>query len=75
MSLVKLIVGSGILALLAGVSTLGDSPDVVLPALIIIAAIGGINAFFFSLIGHICSWTGLFSAEKLEQSHRRNNES
>lgn len=61
MSLVKSIVGSGIFALPAGVSTLGDSPDVVLPALIIIAAIGGINAFFFSLIGRVCSWTGATS--------------
>jgi amino acid permease len=60
-SLVKSIVGSGILALPAGVSTLGDSPDVVLPALVIIAAIGGINAFFFSLIGRVCSWTGATS--------------
>jgi hypothetical protein len=36
-SLVKSIVGSGILALPAGVSTLGNSPDVVVPALFIIA--------------------------------------
>jgi amino acid permease len=60
-SLVKSIVGSGILALPAGVSTLGNSPDVVLPVLFIIALIGAINAFFFSLIGRVCSWTGATS--------------
>jgi amino acid permease len=60
-SLVKSIVGSGILALPAGVSTLGNSPDVVLPALVIIAVIGGITAYFFSLIGRVCSWTGATS--------------
>jgi amino acid permease len=43
------------------VSTLGNSPNVVVQALFIIAMIGGINAYFFSLIGRVCSWTGATS--------------
>lgn len=57
-SLVKSIVGSGVLALPAGVATLGDSPRVILPAILLIIVIGCINAYFFSLIGRVCSITG-----------------
>jgi len=59
-SLVKSIVGSGVLALPAGVATLGDSPtaNVIVPAILLIAIIGIINAYFFSLIGRVCDQTG-----------------
>ena len=58
-SLVKSIVGSGVLALPAGVATLGDSPtNVVMPAIFLIIAIGIMNAFMFSLIGRVCGMTG-----------------
>jgi amino acid permease len=58
-SLVKSIVGGGVLALPAAVSALGDNPTTVLPvAVALIAAMGVINAFYFSLIGKVCSWTG-----------------
>lgn len=59
-SLVKSIVGSGVLALPAGVATLGDSPSVkvIVPAIILILIIGAINAYFFSLIGRVCDKTG-----------------
>ena len=58
-SLVKSIVGGGVLALPAAVSALGDNPATVLPvAVALIAAIGVMNAFYFSLIGKVCSWTG-----------------
>jgi amino acid permease len=61
-SLVKSIVGSGVLALPAGVATLGDSPTkVILPAILLIVAIGIINAFMFSLIGRVCGLTGAMS--------------
>ena len=59
-SLVKSIVGSGVLALPAGVATVGDAPtaNVIVPALCIILSIGVINAYFFSLIGKVCHETG-----------------
>jgi amino acid permease len=58
-SLVKSIVGGGVLALPAAVSALGDNPATVLPvAVALIAAMGVMNAFYFSLIGKVCSWTG-----------------
>jgi amino acid permease len=57
-SLVKSIVGGGVLALPAAVSALGDNPTTVLPvAVALIAAMGVMNAFYFSLIGKVCSWT------------------
>jgi hypothetical protein len=59
-SLVKSIVGSGVLALPAGVATLGDSPSakIVVPVILLIIIIGMINAYFFSLIGRVCHKTG-----------------
>jgi amino acid permease len=60
-SLVKSIVGSGILALPAGIAALGDSPDVIPVALVVILLIGAINAYFFSLIGQVCEWTNATS--------------
>lgn len=59
-SLVKSIVGSGVLALPAGVATLGDSPSakIVVPAILLIIVIGMINAYFFSLMGRACHKTG-----------------
>lgn len=56
-TLVKAIVGSGALALPAAVATLGNSPEALMPAIVITLAIGFINAFFFSLIGRVCSMT------------------
>jgi amino acid permease len=61
-SLIKSVVGSGVLALPAGVATLGDSPSgVVVPAVLLILVIGASNAYFFSLIGRVCSMTGATS--------------
>ena len=57
-SLVKSIVGSGILALPAGIATLGDSPDVIPYAIAIIGAVGAMNAYYFRLIGQVCQATG-----------------
>ena len=59
----NLIVGSGVLALPAGVATLGNAPNmhVIAPAIFLICFIGLMNAFFFSLIGRVCDKTGATS--------------
>jgi amino acid permease len=58
-SLVKSIVGGGVLAIPAAVSALGDSPEQVLPvAVLLIMVMGSINAYYFSLMGKVCDWTG-----------------
>lgn len=57
-SLVKSIVGSGVLALPAGLAGLGDMPTSVIPvAILLIAATGAMNAYFFNLIGRVCATT------------------
>lgn len=57
-SLVKAIVGGGVLAIPAAVTSLGDAPEQVLPtAVTLILVMGTINAYYFSLIGKICDWT------------------
>jgi amino acid permease len=58
-SLVKQIVGAGVLALPAAVAALGDDPSAVLPvALPLIGLMGAINAYYFSIMGHVCASTG-----------------
>ena len=58
-SLVKNIVGSGVLALPAGLITLGDTPQQVLPtACLLITAAGAAYGYFFYLVGQVCAWTG-----------------
>lgn len=57
-SLIKSIVGGGVLAIPAAVASLGDSPTQVLPmAIACIVIIGSINAYYFSLMGKVCTWT------------------
>jgi len=61
-SLVKSIVGSGVLALPASFAALGDYPNSVLPAGILVTLlVGSINAYFFALIGKVCGVTGATS--------------
>lgn len=58
-SLVKSLVGAGTLALPAAVACVGDAPGAVLPAAVaLIVVMGMINAYFFSLTGQVCAWTG-----------------
>lgn len=57
-NLVKNIVGAGVLSLPAGIATFGNAPSAVLPAAALIAIIGGISGYCFSLIGRVCSYTG-----------------
>lgn len=60
-NLVKSIVGAGVLSLPAGISAFGNAPSAMIPATILIAAIGGLSAFGFALIGRVCSYTGAAS--------------
>jgi amino acid permease len=62
-SLVKSIVGGGVLALPAAVAAMGgDNPETVLPtACLMIAAAATVHAYFFQLLGKVCSWTGATS--------------
>ncbi|KAG7343231.1 transmembrane amino acid transporter [Nitzschia inconspicua] len=63
-SLVKSIVGAGVLALPASIAGLGQieaSAGLLLPATVILIAIGAINAYFFRLVGRVCRMTGATS--------------
>lgn len=63
-SLVKSIVGAGVLALPASIAGMGRdiaSPGLLLPAALVLVAIGGINAYFFRLVGRVCRITGATS--------------
>ena len=57
-NLVKNIVGAGVLSLPAGVAAFGNAPSAVIPATILIAAIGAMSGYCFSLIGRVCEMTG-----------------
>lgn len=57
-NLVKGIVGVGVLSLPAGIAAFGDQPSAAIPAVGLVAAIGAISAYGFSLIGRVCSYTG-----------------
>jgi len=56
-NLVKSIVGAGVLSLPAGVSAFGNAPSAIIPAAGLIAGIGGLSAYGFSLIGRVCAFT------------------
>lgn len=55
-NLVKGIVGAGVLSLPAGIAAFGDAPSAVLPALALIAVIGTLSAYGFSIIGRVCKY-------------------
>lgn len=64
-SLIKSIVGSGVLALPAGMATIGDVPSSVVPvALALVAVTGSLNAYFFTIIGRVCGATGATSFQQ-----------
>lgn len=60
-SLAKNIVGAGVLSLPAGIAAFGNKPSAMLPATLLIAAVGGLSGYAFSLIGRVCSYTGALS--------------
>jgi Transmembrane amino acid transporter protein len=57
-NLVKAIVGVGVLSLPAGVAAFGSAPSAFIPGVILIAVIGMLSAYGFSLIGRVCAYTG-----------------
>mmetsp|Transcript_92813 Transcript_92813/g.189058 ORF Transcript_92813/g.189058 Transcript_92813/m.189058 type:complete len:490 (+) Transcript_92813:165-1634(+) len=56
-NLVKGIVGAGVLSLPAGIAAFSDAPGGVVPAVSLIAIIGGLSAYGFALIGRCCAYT------------------
>jgi amino acid permease len=60
-NLIKATVGVGVLSLPAGIAAFADAPSAVLPAAGLIATIGAIAAYNFSLLGRLCAITGATS--------------
>ena len=60
-NLVKNIVGAGVLSLPAGVAAFGSAPSALFPAVALIAIIGVMSGYCFSLIGRVCEMTGASS--------------
>eukprot|EP00581_Thalassiosira_minuscula_P007088 CAMPEP_0183703404 /NCGR_PEP_ID=MMETSP0737-20130205/1155_1 /TAXON_ID=385413 /ORGANISM="Thalassiosira miniscula, Strain CCMP1093" /LENGTH=478 /DNA_ID=CAMNT_0025930147 /DNA_START=86 /DNA_END=1522 /DNA_ORIENTATION=- len=60
-NMVKAVVGVGVLSLPAGIAAFGDAPSAAIPAAILIATIGAIAAYNFSLLGRLCAMTGATS--------------
>jgi hypothetical protein len=56
-NLVKGIVGAGVLSLPAGIAAWANAPSAVLPAIALIAGIGGLSGYGFALIGRVCAYT------------------
>lgn len=56
-NLVKGIVGAGVLSLPAGIAAFASAPSAVVPAVALIATIGGLSAYGFALIGRCCAYT------------------
>mmetsp|Transcript_4878 Transcript_4878/g.7509 ORF Transcript_4878/g.7509 Transcript_4878/m.7509 type:complete len:476 (+) Transcript_4878:159-1586(+) len=56
-NLVKSIVGAGVLSLPAGIAAFGDAPSALIPASVLIAVMGAISGYTFSMIGRICKTT------------------
>ncbi|CAM9368741.1 unnamed protein product [Chrysoparadoxa australica] len=57
-NLAKNIVGSGILALPGGLAAFSHAKGAVVPGVALTAALGGLSAYCFSLIGRTCNATG-----------------
>lgn len=57
-NLVKSIVGAGVLSLPAGIAAFGNAPSAMIPATFLIAIIGILSGYGFSLIGRVCAYTG-----------------
>lgn len=60
-NMVKSVMGVGVLSLPAGIAAFGDAPSAAIPAAILIATIGAIAAYNFSLLGRLCAMTGATS--------------
>eukprot|EP00569_Conticribra_weissflogii_P002944 CAMPEP_0171329142 /NCGR_PEP_ID=MMETSP0878-20121228/1070_1 /TAXON_ID=67004 /ORGANISM="Thalassiosira weissflogii, Strain CCMP1336" /LENGTH=472 /DNA_ID=CAMNT_0011829063 /DNA_START=100 /DNA_END=1518 /DNA_ORIENTATION=- len=60
-NMVKAVVGVGVLSLPAGIAAFGDAPSASIPAALLIAGIGSVAAYNFSLLGRLCAITGALS--------------
>jgi amino acid permease len=60
-NLVKSIIGAGVLSLPAGIAAMGNAPSAVIPATALIAIMGIISAYTFSMIARVCKYTGATS--------------
>jgi hypothetical protein len=54
-SLVKGVVGAGVLSLPSGIAAFGDAPSAFIPAMGLITVIGGLSAYSYSLLGRTAS--------------------
>jgi hypothetical protein len=57
MNLIKNIIGAAALGLPAGVAAFGNHPSALLPALVLLVAMGSLSAFCFQNLGKICQHT------------------
>lgn len=57
-SLVKSLVGSGVLVLPRGIAAFSGSRTALLPAIALLATIGTISAYCFTLVARVCEETG-----------------
>lgn len=57
LNLVKSIVGAGVLSLSSGVAAFGDAPSALIPSSFLIALMGSVSAYTFSMIARVCLWT------------------
>lgn len=64
-NLVKACVGAGILSLPSGVAALSSSTTAIVPAVALLAALGGVSGYSFYLIGKMCRRTGADSLTEL----------
>lgn len=60
-NLVKGVLGVGVLSLPAGIAAFGNAQSAAIPAAALIASIGAIAAYNFSLLGRLCAITGATS--------------
>jgi len=60
-NLVKGVLGVGVLSLPAGIAAFGNARSAAIPAAALIASIGAIAAYNFSLLGRLCAITGATS--------------
>ena len=60
-NLVKSIIGAGVLSLPAGIAAFGNAPSAILPSTLLIALMGLISGYTFSLLARICRLSGATS--------------
>jgi len=63
-SLAKTIIGASCFGLPAAIAAYGSAPSAILSACLVIAGIGSMSGYGFSLIGRVCSYTGATSYQE-----------